>query len=111
MKLKNKVKVAALDNDGFVEVNRRRNNSNGEGGETTVDPLKDKEKIQDGNVNGVKSNNKGKVNNEVKKKIGTGSSKVWSLNPENREALRLSAIKFAVLQYEEDMNLKMNFQF
>nr|GEV87614.1 RNA-directed DNA polymerase, eukaryota, reverse transcriptase zinc-binding domain protein [Tanacetum cinerariifolium] len=128
IQLKNKVKADVVNNEGFVKVNRRRNNANGKGGskkdaeirykpvqkpiqkpvqEIVVDPEKENEKVQgekaqDRNKNRMTPNSKGKLYNEDKKKNGTGSSKGWSLSLENKEALKLSANKYVVLQDEED---------
>ncbi|GJZ24374.1 RNA-directed DNA polymerase, eukaryota, reverse transcriptase zinc-binding domain protein [Tanacetum coccineum] len=48
IKLKNKVKADAVNNEGFVKVNRRRNNANGEGGSKKAAEIRYKLEMEKG---------------------------------------------------------------
>ncbi|GJR00937.1 RNA-directed DNA polymerase, eukaryota, reverse transcriptase zinc-binding domain protein [Tanacetum coccineum] len=89
IKLKNKEKVDTKPAQKTVE--------------KAVDVLvKDNVKSQSANMNGTKDNNKEKVNKEGKKRKGESNGKVWNLSPENKEALKQSANKYAILQNKDD---------
>ncbi|GKA04480.1 hypothetical protein Tco_0683600 [Tanacetum coccineum] len=104
-------------------INKKKNNSNNAGGgikvtemryraivkpaqipvkKTVNDSRKDKENNKEDSINRTKDKTKEKVEKGGMKEKDGRSGKIWNLSPENKEALKHSANKYAILQNEED---------